>query len=74
MTNLIVAIGEMAGKVWRHLAAEGEQSVSQVASALDEPLERVTLAVGWLAREGKIVLKIESGTLFLALKENDENW
>lgn len=74
MTNLIEAIGEVAGKVWRHLAAEGEQSVSQVAQALDEPLERVTLAVGWLAREGKIVLKTESGTLTLALKENDENW
>jgi hypothetical protein len=74
MTNLIVAVGELAGKVWRHLAAEGEQPLSQVAVALGEPDDRVTLAVGWLAREGKILLRSESGAILIALKEPDENW
>lgn len=74
MTNLIVTVGEMAGKVWRHLAAEGMQPVSDVASALDEPNDRVLMALGWLAREGKINLVSQGGTVKVSLKENDENW
>jgi len=74
MTNLIVTVGELAGKVWRHLAAEGVQSVSEVVSALEEPSDRVLLAVGWLAREGKINLNSEGGTTRVSLRENDENW
>lgn len=74
MTNLIVTIAEMAGTVWRHLAAEGEQPLSQVAAALNESADRVLLAVGWLAREGKINLTSDGANIKIALKENDENW
>lgn len=74
MTDLIVVIGETAGKVWRHLAAEGEQSLSNLPTALGESADRVQLAVGWLAREGKIHVTSEGGKVRVALKENDENW
>lgn len=74
MTDLIVVIGETAGKVWRHLAAEGEVPLGALHAALGEPADRVLLAVGWLAREGKIHVRSEGGSVRLALKENDENW
>jgi hypothetical protein len=74
MTDLIVVIGETAGKVWRHLAAEGEQPLSALHTALGEAPDRVMLAVGWLAREGKIHVRSEGGRVQVALKENDENW
>ena len=38
----------MAGQVWRHLSAEGEQSLADVAKALDAKLDPAALAVGWL--------------------------
>lgn len=74
MTDLLVVIGETAGKVWRHLAAEGEQPLSGLHMALGEPSDRVQLAVGWLAREGKLHVTSEGGQVLVALKENDENW
>ncbi len=74
MTDLTVVIGETAGKVWRHLAAEGEQPLATLHTALGESSDRVQMAVGWLAREGKIQVRSEGGRVQVALKENDENW
>lgn len=74
MTDLIVVIGETAGKVWRHLAAEGEQPLTTLPTAIGEPTDRVQMAVGWLAREGKIQVRSEGGQVRVGLKENDENW
>lgn len=74
MTDLIVVVGETAGRVWRHLAAEGEQSLASLHEALGESADRVHMAVGWLAREGKIHVRSVGGRVQVALKENDENW
>ena len=74
MTDLLVVIGETAGKVWRHLAAEGEQPLVTLHTSLGESADRVQMAVGWLAREGKIHVRSEGGAVQVALKENDENW
>ena len=74
MTDLIVAIGETAGKVWRHLAAEGEQELAGLAAQLEEPTERVSLAVGWLAREGKINVRADRGLIRVSIKERNESW
>jgi hypothetical protein len=74
MADLIMDIGEMAGKVWRHLAAEGRQPLSEVVRALEESADRVHMAVGWLAREGKINLGTEAGEITVALRERGESW
>lgn len=74
MTDLIVAIGETAGKVWRYLAAEGEQELAGLAVLMDEPNDRVSLAVGWLAREGKINVRADRGLIRVSLKEPNESW
>jgi len=70
----IAKVGETAGKIWRHLHAEGERTLAQLARQLDLKPERVTMAVGWLAREDKIVLSTRGTTTKVALKENAENW
>lgn len=47
-------IGAAAGIVWGHLAEHGPSTLSQLrrASKLSDPL--LLMAVGWLAREGKL--------------------
>ena len=47
-------IGETAGKVWKALQAKGEVPVSQVPKAVKEREALSYLALGWLAREGKV--------------------
>lgn len=74
MNDMMARVGEMAGRVWRLLNAEGEMPLEEIAQALDDEPERVTLAVGWLAREDKLRLRRAEGVLFVALKVNAENW
>lgn len=47
-------IGELAGEVWNHLEEEGENSLSGVSKAVEAPRSQVNMALGWLAREGKL--------------------
>lgn len=72
--ELIAKIGETAGKIWRHLHAEGERTLAQLAKQVGERPERVAMAVGWLAREDKITLSMRGSTTRVALRENAQNW
>ncbi|MFB6208855.1 MAG: winged helix-turn-helix domain-containing protein [Candidatus Nanohaloarchaea archaeon] len=47
-------IGETAGEVWRFLDEEGETSLRQIDKNVDAPRSKVCMAIGWLAREGKL--------------------
>jgi hypothetical protein len=47
-------IGENAGKAWKCLDENGETSFSKLAKATNLNKEELLLAIGWLAREGKI--------------------
>lgn len=62
-------IGEVAGKVWDQLQERGEQSTSAVANALDEPQTKVNMAIGWLAKEGKLSFDTEGRGNLLSLKD-----
>ena len=70
----VARIGETAGKIWRHLHAEGGRTLAQLAKQLEERPERITMAVGWLAREDKVMLSVRGATTKVALKENAESW
>ena len=70
----VAKVGETAGKIWRHLHAEGGRTLAQLAKQLDLRPELITMAVGWLAREDKIVLSTRGNTTKVALKENAESW
>ena len=53
---MVPMIGETAGKVW--LALEGKEglSIPQLKKATNADEKMLWLALGWLAREGKINL------------------
>lgn len=50
-------IGLNAGKVWRILNEKGEQSMFTLCHELGLTFEDVAIAIGWLARENKILLR-----------------
>jgi len=58
---MISTIGEIAGRIWKYLDANGECSLASLKKYLELKPDQVTLALGWLAREGKVDLK-KSGT------------
>jgi DNA-binding IclR family transcriptional regulator len=63
----IQTIGETAGEIWRYLKEHDEATLSTLVRAIGEPGETVHMAVGWLAREGKLELSQEKRTITVRL-------
>ncbi len=53
-------IGDTAGLVWHYLNDQGPRSFAQLAKDIDAPRDVVMQAVGWLAREDKVVIEEDS--------------
>jgi hypothetical protein len=67
--SLVAQIGETAGIVWRTLAENGPMSLARLVKAAGEPRDTVMQAVGWLAREDKIVLYDEGRSRMVSLRQ-----
>ena len=61
-------IGLNAGKVWRILNEKGELSMFDLCRELVLTFEDVALAIGWLARENKILLRKKEGMLYASIE------
>jgi hypothetical protein len=62
-------IGETAGAVWQYLKEHGGTTLTTLIRAIGAPREAVLMAVGWLAREGKLELSQEEQTVHVRLAE-----
>ena len=49
-------VGQTAGIVWQRLATAGPISLTGLAKELKISRDLVMQAIGWLAREGKVVI------------------
>lgn len=59
-------IGNNAGLVWSALE-QGEANVKNVKKATKLAEKDLNLALGWLAREGKVKFSEKEGELFICL-------
>jgi hypothetical protein len=62
------AIGYAAGDVWGALHGQGWQTLAAVKKATDCPSDLTLMAIGWLAREGKLDFAASGKTVKLTLK------
>jgi winged helix-turn-helix protein DUF2582 len=65
----IETIGETAGQVWNFLRSNGDCSLTALEKGVKAPKPMVSMAVGWLAREGKIAVKDEKRAVRISLRE-----
>ncbi len=65
---MIPEIGEMAGRVWFYLNEHPDVTTTKMIKDLKAPKGRVQQAIGWLAREDKIVIEPVKGDEVLRLK------
>ncbi|HSE90274.1 MAG TPA: winged helix-turn-helix domain-containing protein [Candidatus Binatia bacterium] len=65
----IKRIGETAGLVWNFLQSNGDCSLSALEKGVEAPRSMVSMAVGWLAREGKIEVKDEKRAVRIVLRD-----
>jgi len=62
-------IGENAGRIWHFLNQNGESNLSEIKNALGMKGSDVRMALGWLAREGKVFFFAEEDHLRVILLE-----
>ncbi|HVN74842.1 MAG TPA: winged helix-turn-helix domain-containing protein [Thermoanaerobaculaceae bacterium] len=56
-------IGTTAGAVWGVLVERGKMSLSALEKAVEAPRTVVYMAIGWLAREGKVTISREERSI-----------
>jgi hypothetical protein len=61
-------IGQTAGDVWKVLSDRGGQTLAGLKKAVDASDDQVMLAVGWLAREDKLVFETNGRTISVSLR------
>ena len=61
-------IGTMAGAIWHTLEANGEMTLTKLKKELNAKSPLFDWAIGWLAREDKIMLTVEKRSTRVCLK------
>jgi Winged helix-turn-helix domain (DUF2582) len=62
-------IGHTAGLVWRHLSERGESSLAKLKQETKLADQILFMAVGWLAREGKVEIMRDGRSVKLRLRD-----
>jgi hypothetical protein len=69
--SMITAIGIVAGEIWHYLDQHGEVFISELIKGIDKPRDNVLMSLGWLAREGHVILQDTNGDYKVCLRKND---
>jgi hypothetical protein len=62
-------IGTMAGAIWKALETNGLMSLVKLKKELNARSPLFDWAIGWLAREDKIILTMEKQSVRVCLKD-----
>lgn len=53
---MITELGIIAGEIWHFLDEHKGCSLANLISGLDKPRDTILMSLGWLAREGHVIL------------------
>jgi len=65
---MITEIGIVAGEIWHYLDTRGEVLFSQLVKSIDRPKELALMSVGWLGREGHVIVRQDGGDFRVSLR------
>lgn len=55
--QVITEIGITAGDIWHYLDEHGKSSLPQISKAIGVDKDRLLMSIGWLAREGHVIVE-----------------
>ncbi len=67
---MIIEIGIVAGEIWHYLDQRGEVSLKELTKSIDRSPENILMSLGWLAREGHVVLVRVNNDYRISLRKN----
>ena len=65
---MITEIGIIAGEIWHYLDDHGESKFSHIVGGIERPKELALMSLGWLAREGHVVVRQEGQDMAVTLR------
>lgn len=66
---MITELGIVAGEIWHYLDEHGQSALSALISGLDKPRDTILMSLGWLAREGHVILDNEGNDYKIELRK-----
>ena len=54
---MITEIGITAGDIWHYLDIHGKGSLKEISSSINTDRDRVLMSIGWLSREGHVIVE-----------------
>ncbi|MCU0665748.1 MAG: winged helix-turn-helix domain-containing protein [Candidatus Omnitrophica bacterium] len=68
---MITEIGIIAGDIWHFLDQHGEVSLENLVKGIDKSRDNVLMSLGWLAREGHVLVQSQGSGYTVCLRKND---
>ena len=68
---MITEIGIVAGEIWHYLDEHGPSQLYEMTSKINKPKNIILMSLGWLAREGHVILEGEEDYKVTLRKKNE---
>jgi len=68
--EMIIEIGIVAGEIWHYLDQHEEVSFSVLVKGIERTPDNVLMSLGWLAREGHVILVKINNDYQISLRKN----
>ena len=68
---MITEIGIIAGEIWNFLDKHGQVNLVQLTEGIDKPRELILMSLGWLAREGHVVMRKKDFAYQISVREKE---
>lgn len=67
---MITEIGIIAGEIWHYLDQHGSVRLGDLVKGIEKPRDSILMSLGWLAREGHVVLQKVDVEYLISLRKN----
>jgi len=67
---MITEIGIVAGEIWHFLDQYGEVTFVDLVRGIAQPREITLMSLGWLAREGHVIVQQVNADYTISLRKN----
>ena len=67
---MITEIGIVAGEIWHFLDQHGEVTLAELVKGTDKSRDNVLMSLGWLAREGHVLLQQAGSDYRVSLRKD----
>ncbi len=69
---MITQIGIVAGEIWNFLDKYGQVNLEQLMAGIEKPRELTFMSLGWLSREGHVVVDKNGSDYQISLRKKEK--